>query len=161
VNLQSNGRAVGILIRAENEAVLTQRFTVPDTGIQIQDPGSLDNPEFAGDAGVGLPVSGGQDDSCPHRLAMLGTARTRRSLQDLPVRRGQRDQKWAGHGHRLTHFKIDYRGGTVSGRMVAMASPPESTKTSLRQRLQARARDRWPPTGQCCHAPLRRVRLRC
>jgi hypothetical protein len=28
--------------------------------------------------------------------------------------------------------------------MVAMASPPESTKTSLRQRLQARARDRWP-----------------
>jgi hypothetical protein len=25
-----------------------------------------------------------------------------------------------------------------------MASPPESTKTSLRQRLQARARDRWP-----------------
>ncbi|GAB2962734.1 hypothetical protein LWP59_18415 [Amycolatopsis acidiphila] len=25
-----------------------------------------------------------------------------------------------------------------------MASPPESTKISLRQRLQARARDRWP-----------------
>jgi hypothetical protein len=25
-----------------------------------------------------------------------------------------------------------------------MASPPESTKTSLRQHLQARARDRWP-----------------
>ncbi|GAA3561353.1 hypothetical protein GCM10022222_51390 [Amycolatopsis ultiminotia] len=25
-----------------------------------------------------------------------------------------------------------------------MASPPESTKTSLRQRLQARVRDRWP-----------------
>ena len=25
-----------------------------------------------------------------------------------------------------------------------MASPPESTKTSLRQRLLARARERWP-----------------
>lgn len=28
--------------------------------------------------------------------------------------------------------------------MNPMASPPESTKTSLRQRLQARAHDRWP-----------------
>jgi hypothetical protein len=28
--------------------------------------------------------------------------------------------------------------------MVVMASPPESTKTSLRQRLHTRARDRWP-----------------
>ncbi|MEU4675325.1 hypothetical protein AB0F91_47195 [Amycolatopsis sp. NPDC023774] len=29
-----------------------------------------------------------------------------------------------------------------------MASPPESTRTSLRQRLQARARDRWPQLAQ-------------
>jgi len=29
-----------------------------------------------------------------------------------------------------------------------MASPPESTKTSLRQRLQARARDRWPKLAE-------------
>ncbi|XVS61798.1 hypothetical protein ACQPYE_26330 [Actinosynnema sp. CA-299493] len=28
-----------------------------------------------------------------------------------------------------------------------MAAPPESTKTSLRQRLQARARERWPQLG--------------
>ncbi len=28
--------------------------------------------------------------------------------------------------------------------MTAMASPPESTKTSLQQRLSARARERWP-----------------
>lgn len=28
--------------------------------------------------------------------------------------------------------------------MTPMASPPESTKTSLQQRLSARARDRWP-----------------
>ena len=61
----------------------------------------------------------------------------------------------------LTHFKIDYKGRTVSDTMVAMASPPESTMTSLRQRLQAPAHDRWAPAGQCCHAPPRRVRLRC
>jgi hypothetical protein len=29
-----------------------------------------------------------------------------------------------------------------------MASPPESTKTSLRQRLQARAHDRWPKLAE-------------
>lgn len=28
--------------------------------------------------------------------------------------------------------------------MTAMATPPESTKTSLQQRLSARARERWP-----------------
>lgn len=36
------------------------------------------------------------------------------------------------------------RSVTVSGTMRRMATPPESTKISLRQRLQARARERWP-----------------
>ena len=41
-------------------------------------------------------------------------------------------------------MKINYEGVTVSGTTNHMAVPPESTKTSLRQRLLARARERWP-----------------
>jgi hypothetical protein len=41
-----------------------------------------------------------------------------------------------------------------------MAAPPASTKTSLQQRLSARARERWPQlAGHRCPVP-RRVRLR-
>lgn len=36
------------------------------------------------------------------------------------------------------------RCATLSGTISHMATPPESTKTSLRQHLQAHARNRWP-----------------
>ena len=32
----------------------------------------------------------------------------------------------------------------LEGRMAAVAKYPDSTKTSLEQRLRARARERWP-----------------
>lgn len=35
-----------------------------------------------------------------------------------------------------------------SGTMVGMATPPESTKTSLRQRLQTHAAARWPQLAE-------------
>lgn len=43
--------------------------------------------------------------------------------------------------------KINYVGVKLSGTMGRMAVPPQSTKTSLRQRLLARARERWPQLG--------------
>ncbi len=116
-------------------------------------------PELAGDPPVGPPRRGQQHDAGPGHLAMLGRAPAHQRLQHPPLRRPQRDleraapaatchhpsRPQAGPGGRPGREATGTRPGAISeDGPVASKAIPESTKTSLGQRLRAHQRARWP-----------------
>jgi hypothetical protein len=96
--------------------------------------------------GIGHAVGGGQHNPGTHHVAMLPAGFTRPGQQHLPLRIG----KHYGIATRQRHAAFVARAESVLSAtrratiMNTVPTPPESTKTSLRQRLRARAQDRWP-----------------
>lgn len=102
-----------------------------------------------GDCGVRGVVGGGQHDPGPLHQPIRRRGPPGEGLQRGPFIGVENDHIGACRGHR--HVLPPGTAGPVPtrrsrcGTMTTVAkSPPESTKTPLRQRLTAHARERWP-----------------
>ena len=103
----------------------------------------------SGRRSVGRAVSGGQHDPTAQHVAMLtaysvGPGQQQPPLpiaENYPIRTRHRHEPFVA---RRRSVPSTTRRASPRASLDTVPTPPASTKTSLRQRLRARANDRWP-----------------
>src|SRR5674476_899646 len=104
--------------------------------------------QVGGDRRVRGAVGCGQDDPGSHHVTVGAARRTGPGSQDRPILIGQDDHKGGtDHGDPFDPSGVlawRSHAGPRWARMGTMAKIPDSTKSSVDQRLNQRARERWP-----------------